>query len=428
MNRWHLLLSTILLLGLFPHAAQAQDALAPFPAFKSELERVLVDHNTDPQKDTYHFVILMNTVSTAGPEGGKMRNIYYGLLHHYLVPGDKVSFLPFQFRPRSDYAAAGGSKQNWNRDYSPEKANELYLLTPTGADPTEANGGHDLEGAMQAAARQAQNPESSVFILLSNQETSQPPTGGTLVNPADDPIQVGKGHLERVKADRYPKSGSAGPVIFYRLYLAQKGVFKPLGVSGPPRAETVKEQESRFHWDDKGDAPEPQTAGASSGTSPDTDKALNPHPTPPTRPEVKPESGSESGSGAGIPGWLLGTLIGLVMLGGAGGYYLWLTRPRSIQINHLLKSIRYSQPLYIAGEKTTGKNIAELPGVPQGQRVARLEVSPGGAVTMRGEGFYTVAKPGGANLVELKTRPQTVSVKDNRNNQPVCELTVMRKS
>src|SRR5204862_1601398 len=121
------------------------------------------------------------------------------------------------------------------------------------------------------------------------------------------------------------------------------------------------------------------------------------------------------------------TVIGVVMIAGAGGYYLWLTQPRSIQINHLLKSVRYSQPLYIAGEKTTGKNVAELPGVPQGQRVARLEVSPGGAVTLRGEGFYTVAKPGGANVVELKTRPQTVAVKDNRNNQPICESTVIRK-
>src|SRR5258707_7169009 len=103
MSRRHILLCIMLLLclpGLFPASAQAQD---PFPAFKSELEKVLQDRNTDRQKNTYHFVVLMNTVATSGPEGRKMRNIYYGLLHHYLVPGDKISLLPFQFKPRRDY-------------------------------------------------------------------------------------------------------------------------------------------------------------------------------------------------------------------------------------------------------------------------------------------------------------------------------------
>lgn len=149
-----------------------------FGVFKPRLEEFLTtNRHRNPDQETYHFAVLLNTANTDGVAAQEMRRIYHDLLYHYLLESkegsDKVSFVPFQLQIRSEEA-------RWNRPFLRDSAQQLYGVPDSPMNSPDMKGGNDVEAALIQTANQIQRTspadfDSTLFIVLSDSEVSQQP-------------------------------------------------------------------------------------------------------------------------------------------------------------------------------------------------------------------------------------------------------------
>jgi len=367
--------------------AQTDVLSKAYTQFKPKLEDALQQRGADPQRQAFHFVILFNSVRTQGPANQLTRDIYHGLLYHYLLHSDgvadEVSFVPFQLQVRPEAA--------WNQTYSREVADQLYNRLPT--RPQEPAKWHDIEGALREALDKADHPDSCVYIVLSDTETSDTPNR-TVNDPAYKKLMHDRNIMNIAPSqnritDFYmdPGGQTVTGTAFYRIYVPDR--LKPLG--------TFPETRNAILSGKPGDRSPPPCTG-------------------------KP---CESCNGPGciqknrIPVWPF--IVALVVaLGGCGGAYLaWLLKPRSVRVVYngitVNGHVRYGHPGYIGGEGAA----VELAGMNKGTQVASLEVTPVGKVLLRGKGTYQIRFPQQSAIpitqeetsVTLSARPEDLKMR-----------------
>lgn len=395
---------------ILPSAVSAQDSLglgqdkrqipSPYPEFSAKLSDALQKHGMDAQHQTFHFVILMNTVHTQGQEAQGMRNIYYGLLNDFCVSApdthDVVSFAPYQLNIREEGAA-------WNRDYSPAVANDLYKLVPTMAENVPGTvGGHDDEAALLEAIHHVKDPSSAIFILLSDSEVSQvpdEPRGYQLTNSKPEFVAtLQEYHIQEIIRGQFTgefpntEGTKLRPVtMYYQIYLADG--LKPLG--------TILKSRSDYNSETK------------SPSRPEKPAVVTP--TAATDNNLKRMATTDDS------GLLVLVPIAVVLVAGIV-YFFWLKKPRGIQIGAITGRVQHGKRQYVGGERG-GQNVLCIPGVDTDAKFASLNVSLNGSVIMRGEGKYTVGRNG---KVELGPSLKRVPVKDNAANRVICQLDVRK--
>lgn len=358
-------------------SAQTLDKLYPFPEFKDAFTQKLSDLGAMPNQQAYHFVVLMNTTDTEGPISQWMRSVYYGLVSEYLKDGDRISFVPYQLKVREDYAL-------WDRVYNSNDVSYLYSkLPPRPAIQDGYDSGHDDEAALLTAIEHI-SPESAVYIMLSDKGASSRPRDVPSYPLTDITVfqnVLSKAGISKIAEFRYDQlvedNGQKIPcTLFCRVYA--KTSLKPLATLNHSR--DAKNQEIKVH------TPKPET---DSGGSQLTDL------------------------------WWIVLLI--VVVGGIGGYYVWLLKPRNIQLGPITGSVVYGKRLYLGGEDA-GSNVLVYPGVPSTQRIAVLEVGMDGNVTMRNEGFCRVSKGSQRDRITIRAISETVIITDNQTEEILYEI------
>jgi hypothetical protein len=387
--------------------AWQQQKSAPPPAFqtlRSALNEVLAGPNLDPQRHAYHFVVLMNTAKTEGAGPQMMRDICYGLLRYELAAGpgsgDEFTLVPFQLHVRE-------ADSRWNETFSPQRAPELYSSIPLSpAIEAGTKGGNDIEGALLQAASQVKDPQSALYITLSDNEVSQPPVQPATYSLTDaDPqslaARLKAAHLVEAKSGRVEFSqqeatpGAGAVYIYYRIYTPDN--LRPLG----EWTTTTRDQ-------------------LLAGTPP---PAPAPHSTAPQHPVAPVHSEADQRPAPKVPvanpepapdyTWLIVGLVVVALLGAGIGYSVLAKRPHSISVG--VNSMRTAQivpgrPLFLgAGE---GNGMIPIDGLPDdvapGEKVAQVDVSPFGAVTVRSAAWKVENSP--------VTVTDTRRVRVSRNN------------
>lgn len=365
---------------------QQKAAPAVFQSLRAALNEVLSGPGLDLQHHAYHFVVLLNTAKTEGAGPQMMRDICYGLLRSELAngagAGDAISLVPFQLQLREPDC-------RWNETFSPERAPELYGAIPLSPaiEPGE-KGGNDIEGALLQAVTRVKDPQSTVYITLSDNEVSQPP-----VRPADyhladaDPktlaARLKAAHLVEAKADRIvlaQQEGGWPTNIYYRIY--KSDALRPLG-------EWTSTTRDQLLAANATPAPNPPSAVKTPVTAPPT-KA----PAPAARPTpvvAKPEPSAD------YTGLIVGLVV-VVLIAAAVGYVVLSKRPHSISVG--VNSLRTAQlvpgrPVYLGSGESNG--MIPIDGLPDdiapGEKVAQVDVSPFGAVTVRSAAWKVENSP-----------------------------------
>jgi hypothetical protein len=353
-----------------------------FQKFRDSLEKALTDRGADPDRNTYHFVVLFNTVRTQGPAAQWMRDVYYGLLRYYLVgsPGgaDKISFVPFQLHVRDEDVV-------WNRPFSLRDAQELYSHVPDTAKQEPGTvGGNDIEAALEKAVENAQDPDSAIYIVLTDSEVSQAPKsprGYRLrgEDPGFAAMLQAKGVTQALRQRRdwqaEDATGQKHDVsVFYRVYAPDR--LKPLAaLQNTTRAQLLSEN------------PLPPPVE-------NPPPVVTPGGNPPGSSAVPPTP-EETGGG----GWIVWAILGTVLTAALIGVYLArLMRVHSLTVGiQSLKSVQvsYGKPVYLGGSE--GKNMVQLDGLPSGtspvEKVARLDVNWLGTVLLHSEGWKVKGSP-----------------------------------
>lgn len=161
----------LFLLLLLPSLLTAQGTADFFPKFRGDLDAVLAEHGLDPQHQTFHIMLLLNSVKTDGPEAEGMEKIVHELLTNYLVPGDIVSIAAYELHVRDDAST-------WEQPFRPENATQLEHCLPT-APQIRSDGtskGHDQEAALlEALGRLTDKSDLPVVVVLSPTRDSQHP-------------------------------------------------------------------------------------------------------------------------------------------------------------------------------------------------------------------------------------------------------------
>lgn len=362
-----------------------------FSAFREKLDAALTKRLRDPARESFHFVVLFNSADTQGLSAQRMRDIYYGLLRHYLIgtpdASDKISFVPFQLKVRDEAV--------WNQTYSTDNGESLYRRIPDAPIKTPGlEGGNDVEGALLTAAEEIGRQDTTdtcVFITLSNTEVSQSPStpsGGRASYPLTNSDPEYRTRLENARltlADRgqinwvvtRPDGVRVQTPVYWRIYLPTD--LKRLGdLKGSTRDQILSGS--------------PNANGGDSKIKPNL-------------PQKKAELHSRPANAAkppqAKPDYTLPAVIAIVILLvlGAAGYMAWLTRPREVMVGVTVPGavrpefgsplvVKYGAPLQLSGSE--GEGAAAVTGLPEKLVVARLEVSPSGAVLLQNDGNWQV--------------------------------------
>ena len=456
------------------HAQSPQPPVPPseeFETFRKDLEATIPG---DLQRSRYHFVVLFNLARTDGPAVVSMVKIYDDLIKKYLVEeeghGDLISFSPFQNElwPES-YAT--GKLRYWNNEFSEGKIPDLINLRPTSSDPNRPRQkGHDIEKAVCAAVRRIANPESAIFIVLSDSPSTDPNEGPSMTQePNWDAILrqhlIGEARPNGAgtEANRKGTAGKADNPAYYSIYYSKN--LSPLSRLVKSRTDLGKE---------RGAPPPPPPA--SHHTVSVTGKVLRSDSTPTPAPatikfgsqvitaaadgafkadnvpsdlteaavaadqeltqnitfDLKNANTKDLGTillkekdDSGPIGIILGVIVLALAVGGAV-YGVWLKKPRSVQVTTqgatATSSVVCGKRSYIGGE---GCQFV-LPGLAKGQRLAMLDVNLTGNVVMRGEGLFKVGT--GKGEVTVLTTPKNVPVTNTQSKAPFATLSVKRLS
>lgn len=391
MKRFAALLIGLALLGLRGVLPARAQGLPPFPDFQSHMEQALKTHGLDPQNQAFHYVVLLNTVSTQGPVPQGMRNIWEGMLGHYLTapasgPGDMISFSAFEMHLRPE-------GQVWNQPFSTGAADALLKTVPGRPQERSENGGHDVEASLLEAIGHLNSRASAVIIVLSDTEISHTPL--TQLNyPLEDRKPdytkrlAAAGFAEAARGSlhgNFTGSGASSEgTVWYRLYLP----VAPQALASLPNG--------RFP------------------ASP----AVNPHDQETETTSSNTETTNNPASGTDLWPYVA---VGVV-LAALGIYCYWLFQPRTVQIGSATGPIRFQQDVFIgnvpAGGGSLGRNAIQVPEVPPGQKIGVLRLTPLGVVVLRGTGSYKID----TGQVTLTAKPKTVVVRVG--NSKVVDLKV----
>jgi hypothetical protein len=374
-------------------------------AFAAKLERALTATGAEPRKQVFHFAILLNTVRTDGAGPQWARDVYHALVHRYFVAtasaSDIVSFAPYQLRVRDNAI--------WNLAFEPAERDRLFRAVPiTPEQPAEGN---DVERAVLEAIGRTQTATSTVYIVLSDSEASQPASHidrrsmGQYAPGWSRAISTGSVRLAdsgRIMSDAPDAQGKPVPVaLYYRIYLPSG--FTALGALD--REVRPDPRDALWPEDCRGKP-------CSECDGPGCEAAM-------PRPDCTGKPCSECGgigcikvqsqpdcmgkrcsecSGPGCedgPNWALLVVALLVLLGGSGiVYWRFLTAPRPIRVRFagtdMSADVRYGRPTSLGG---TSCDVV-LSGIPENTKVAQLEVtSIVGSVQLRGVAPYVVRHP-----------------------------------
>ena len=385
-------LAVLCVRGATPVRAQN---LPPFPDFQTSMEQALKSHGLNPQHQAFHFVILLNTVSTQGPVPQGMRNILEGLLRNYLMApasgtGDMISFTAFEMHLRPE-------GQVWNQPFSTSTADALLKSVPDRPQDRLENGGHDVEGSVLEAINHVNSHASDIIIVLSDTEISHTPLTEPNYSLEDRKPNYTKrlaaaGFEEVARAPlhgNFTGNGSADEgTVWYRIYLPTA----PQALASLPA----------------GRAPATQAANRPAGqgsvpTSPIAGTA-NQVPELPAHDQVAPDQTSGNALWPYIS-------IGMVFIA-LGSYLYWLFQPRTVQIGSATGYVRFQHDVFVGnapnGSTSLGRNAIQVPEAPAGQKIGVLRLSPMGTVTMRGTGRYKIEQ----GQVVLTATPKKVVVRD----------------
>lgn len=376
----------LLLAGVVCHGVQAQPRyLVSFDDLKRGLARAVERSGGDVQSGTYHFVVLLNTVRTSGPRSQAIRDLYHGLLYRFLVGdtrwADWISFSPFELDV--------WGKSVWNQRFRPKDADELFVLVPKRPQVrVDSDGGHDQEQAVLSALKHVRAKESTVIIVLSDTESSDPP-----ISPVGYVLSKNSTFQQELKNDGFALAGSGRiygrsarnnqPVsfcVFYAVYAYHK--LRPL--------DTL--------------------------TDTTRDKILQIQMGQPRFPkQTKPIADKRQEVGAGA-NWamisLAGVVIAVVLV--LVWYWSFLNKPRFVMIDGVQGTVHYGRPVYVGGPADDARCIRP-PQLSGNQRVALLEVKANGSVTIRGYGPYQVGSVASKNVVALSDTEKGLSFKNTQD-------------
>lgn len=339
--------------------------------FMLRLERAVDTAGRDVDTEAYHFVLLLNTVRTAGAGAHWARDVASHLLHDYLTVGDRVSILPYQLTVRPEAV--------WDQVFDRALAEDLYKKIPL--EPMLPVQGHDTEGAVLEAVQRLEAPSSAIYITLSDSEASQRPpqhrwneakqekwrglfSSGTL-------READKNRISGIALDAKRQPHPA--TLYYRIYLA--GNLEPLrsGITRP--------------------APDPVQP-------PRIEKPLPPPLPPPPPPPPATNI------------WLivLRLLMGVVAIAAVLFGAIWLLQPRQITVRYgdgeYHGSVTVRSQLRIGGKDCKG---IELPGLDDGTKLMVLSADALGRVVARGLAPYSIISP--KEPVMLGRSPRRLTVK-----------------
>ncbi len=379
----------LLLSPVLPARAEESPAecLVSFDTLRNDLGKAIAKSGSDAEKGTFHFVVLMNTVRTNGPRARAVRDLYNGLLSQYMIQNDKyadkVSFSPFELD------LWGGSV--WNETFRKSRIRELYALAPKSPQIRNGSlGGHDDERALLSALSRVELPKSTVIIILSDSEVSEPPVRpGEYGLAAKDPEftktleTTGFELATRGRIEGRNVDGAGQPVPFAVFY----SIYAPSSLQ--PLAELESTSRSELL------AKISQTTQQQSDNRPEADGSAEIHPV----------------------NWTAIVLIVLVLLlvGVAVWYWSFINKTQFVQIGGLQGSVRYGKPTYIGGDPDDQQCIA-LPELSGRQKVAVLEVQAKGNVIIRNHGKFQVSCGSERNVIVLSTIDKTISVKNTQAN------------
>lgn len=377
------------------------DALYPYEEFRSALQSALTERGADPDRQTFHFVVLMDTTRTDGPAAQWVRNICYGLLTRYLVAGEEtsdiVSFVPFQLDVRQDYSV-------WNQRFAPSNVPDIENKVPTRpANKPGVVGGHDIEAALLVALDTVRPTQSAVFVVISDSEVSEPPSSPSeyLLTHTKQSFEDDLRRRDIVLVRKSPLTGTAhnaegqeiGVNVYYRIYLPDN--FAPLGtLAAKTRSEIVADQ----------NLPLPTQNGRD-----------------PTTPNSRKTTTSKTDEPTEVPWWvwLIAVLLVIVVL--LAFYAQWLFKPRHVQIGHSSGTARFGRDTKVGGQGLD-KNAIELADVADGKCLATLQVTMFGQVIMRGYGSYSLTTGFEEGPISLEVDLKVISIKDNVTQRFVRQL------
>jgi hypothetical protein len=317
------------------------------------LKRAISDAGHDLDHERYHFVLLINTVRTAGAGSQWSRDVVGHLLRRYLTDGDHVSIAPYQLNVRPEAV--------WDEPFARATADTVYKRIPL--LPELPVTGHDTERAVMEAVSRLGSPSSAIYITLSDSEASQRPGAApklvrsTLVEwtamlDAGHLREAGKGRIEGIAHDAQRRPHTA--VLYYRLYLPSQ--LQPLatGIKRPPPPPIVIVEP-------------PRIVESPGGKGKDE---------PPPR----------------VP-WL--PIVALaVCVGGLGGYSMWLRQPKGVRVHFAGHDhpgvVRLGTATLLGGPGCKG---VELPDLKEGTKLGELSVTGTGKVILRARAPYSIASP-----------------------------------
>ena len=375
MNSKRIILNLILLLGAIPCCTFAQGKPSSaweerqntpplsFQQFKKGLEKALNNLKLDPEHQTFHFVILFDTVHPNGIRDAMMRDVVYGLLRYYLVEGsntaDMVSLVPYQMEVRLNRCV-------WNQPFSLNEAEKLYRSLPTDSAPGYVGGGHNIEGALITAAAHVVEPHSCIFITLSSSEVSQLQKGQTLPDQSDALKQTGliEQYADRAVSFSQDNLHEQPRYLYYRIYT--QGAIQPLGtLSGRTRSEIL------------------------SASLPAQPRSASSSPAAAAPASTAPDSHSH------FPFLSLLLVLAALILAGGIFFFLSLSRPRTVELKSggVSKPIelRYGTYVYLGNREDNDKKLLLIPGLEEAimkdntsknEKMAMLEVTRTGQVQL----------------------------------------------
>ena len=380
-----------------PHGQAAprvleQDSVPPayFLEVRDALKTAL-SHNgqsLDVGQQSFNFVVVYNAATPISAGYDKERDVIAGLLRHYLVPGDYISLVPYQLKVRTANAV-------WNRPITKESAAELFKTLPDKPEEEPGfEGGHSLDAALLETLKQTPPERLNNTIILAL-------TDGTFLDTPKTPLHYVMPNADKamaeagfVKVDENSKhwnyTGGAPGAQFsalYRIYLPQHlQALSPMTLSpndAPPSPGTARmttrEANVAALW---GKPVVPEVTNKPEVKQKNAD-------TPIVKKDPPPAPPADYTAAYVIGG-------GVLLLAVIGGYMAWLFRPRTLRvgINSIANVVvTFNKPVILGASEDSKKNIFKLDGLPEGtaasEKVARLEVTPLGAVQLRGERWKT---------------------------------------
>jgi len=336
--------------------------------FMARLKVTATAAGRDVDTEAFHFVLLLNTVRTAGAGAQWARDVASHLLRNYLTVGDRVSIVPYQLAVRPEAV--------WDQAFESVPADRLYRTIPL--EPMQPVLGHDTERAVLQAVQRLGSSPNAIYITLSDSEASQRPLdhrwNETMQREWRRLVEGGalreaeKGRITGIALDAQRRPHPA--TLYYRTYLP--GQLEPLATGikrpTPPLIETGKKQEI---------------------VSPRLD-------------------------GQGVWPLVLGLLGAVAVLGALSYGAYWLLQPRQVTVRYrddeYHGSVTMGSQTRIGGKDCKG---IELPGLDDGAKLLVLTTDALGRVVARGHAPYTIISPKEPVMLSSAHRRLTIKRMDD---------------